>query len=105
VIRRPEGGDRGVQVQEFSDTRLPSGAASGRLGLVHFLLPDHGRHRIVFRSHEGSDDAWNLTTLCAWYHQRGAHGRGLKVWGRAPDNLLFELGVGRFGSGDRKVPD
>jgi hypothetical protein len=57
----------------------------------------------VFRSHEGPDAAWNLTTLCAWHHQRGAHGAGLKVRGRAPDDLVFELPVGLFRSGDRKV--
>jgi hypothetical protein len=63
------------------------------------------RHHIVYRSHQGPDDPWNLTTLCAWHHQRGAHGTGLKVRGRAPDDLVFELGLGRFLSGDRKVAD
>jgi hypothetical protein len=61
------------------------------------------RHHIVYRSHEGPDEAWNLTTLCAWHHQRGAHGTGLKVRGLAPDDLVFELPIGRFLSGDRKV--
>ena len=61
------------------------------------------RHHIVYRSHEGPDEAWNLTTLCAWHHQRGVHGTGLKIRGRAPDDLVFELGVGRFRSGDRKI--
>jgi hypothetical protein len=45
------------------------------------------------------------STLCAWHHQRGAHGTGLKVRGRAPDDLVFELGVGRFRSGDRRIAD
>jgi hypothetical protein len=63
------------------------------------------RHHIVYRSHEGPDDAWNLTTLCAWHHQRGAHGRGLKVRGQAPDDLVFELPIGRFLSRDRKIAD
>ncbi len=61
------------------------------------------RHHIVYRSHAGPDDAWNLTTLCAWHHQRGEHGKGLEVRGRAPDDLVFELPIGRFLSGDRKV--
>ena len=61
------------------------------------------RHHIVYRSHEGPDDAWNLTTLCAWHHQRGEHGKGLRVRGRAPDDLVVELPIGRFLSGDRKV--
>jgi len=63
------------------------------------------RHHIVYRSHRGCDEPWNLTTLCAWHHQRGVHGRGLKIRGRAPDDLIFELGVGRFRSGDRKIAD
>jgi hypothetical protein len=57
----------------------------------------------VYRSHEGPDDAWNLTSLCAWHHQRGAHGTGLTIEGRAPDDLVFELPVGLFLSGDRRV--
>jgi hypothetical protein len=61
------------------------------------------RHHIVYRSHQGCNEPWNLTTLCAWHHQRGAHGTGLKVRGLAPDDLVFELPVGRFLSGDRKV--
>jgi hypothetical protein len=63
------------------------------------------RHHIVYRSHAGPDDAWNLTTLCAWHHQRGEHGKALKVRGRAPDDLAFELPIGRFLSGDRKVAE
>jgi hypothetical protein len=63
------------------------------------------RHHIVYRSHEGRDDAWNLTTLCAWHHQHGAHGTGLEIRGLAADDLVFELPVGRFRSGDRKVAD
>ena len=63
------------------------------------------RHHIVFRSHEGPDAAWNLTTLCAWHHQRGVHGGWVRIRGRAPDALVFELGVGRFRSGDQKIAD
>jgi len=61
------------------------------------------RHHIVYRSHQGCHEPWNLTTLCAWHHQRGEHGKGLKVRGRAPDDLVFDLPIGRFLSGDRKV--
>jgi hypothetical protein len=60
-------------------------------------------HHVVFRSHEGSDEAWNLTTLCAWHHQRGVHGGLIRIRGRAPDDLVFELPIGRFLSGDRKI--
>jgi hypothetical protein len=60
----------------------------------------HGHH-IVFRSHRGSDALTNLTTLCAWHHQRGIHGSGLRAariiscTGRAPHALRFALGLRR----------
>ncbi len=58
----------------------------------------HGHH-IVFRSHGGSDALTNLTTLCAWHHQRGIHGsrphsaRLISCAGRAPHALHFALGL------------
>jgi hypothetical protein len=61
------------------------------------------RHHIVYRSHQGCNEPWNLTTLCARHHQRGVHGAGLRIEGRAPDDLVFELPIGLFRSGDRKV--
>jgi len=57
------------------------------------------RHHIVFRSHQGSDALTDLTTLCAWHHQRGIHGRRLRsariisCTGRAPHALRFALGL------------
>jgi len=51
------------------------------------------RHHIVFRSHSGSGKQSNLTTLCAWHHQRGIHARVLRCTGVAPDGLRFELGL------------
>jgi 5-methylcytosine-specific restriction endonuclease McrA len=56
----------------------------------------HARH-VVFHSAGGGDDPANLTTLCAAHHHRGV----IRISGRAPDALLFELPVGRFRSGDR----
>ncbi len=65
-------------------------------------------HHIVFRSAGGSDEPANLTTLCAFHHQRGVHSGTVSVRGRAPNELEFELGVraghpplARFRSGDR----
>jgi len=57
-------------------------------------------HHIRFRSARGPDVAWNRTTLCAVHHHRGVHAGSLALHGRAPDGLIFELGVGRFRSGD-----
>jgi hypothetical protein len=62
----------------------------------------HGHH-VRFRSAGGPDESWNRTTLCAWHHQRGVHTGLIRIAGRAPAGLLYELGVGRFRSGDRIV--
>jgi hypothetical protein len=50
-------------------------------------------HHIRFRSAGGTDDLANQTTLCAWHHQRGVHAGIVRVAGRAPHALRFELGV------------
>jgi len=50
-------------------------------------------HHIVFRSHGGGDEPENPITLCAWHHQRGVHGGLVRITGRAPDRLRFELGL------------
>jgi hypothetical protein len=63
-------------------------------------------HHVVFRSAGGSDDAENLTTLCAAHHQRGVHGGGpgpLRISGRAPAELHFELPLESFASGDVRL--
>jgi len=68
-------------------------------------------HHIVFRSHQGSDELANLTTMCAWHHQRGVHAGLVRCTGTAPDALSFELGrrVGRapllaYGPGEVRMP-
>ena len=57
-------------------------------------------HHIVFRSARGPDVPWNRTTLCAFHHHRGVHDGRVRIRGRAPDGLVYTLGVGRFRSGD-----
>jgi hypothetical protein len=61
-------------------------------------------HHVLFRSAGGSDDLANLITLCAAHHQRGVHAGVIRISGRAPDELVFELPLGRFRSGDRALP-
>lgn len=53
-------------------------------------------HHVVFRSRGGGDEAENLTTLCAWHHLRGVHEGRIAIDGRAPDGLVYTLGVGRY---------
>jgi hypothetical protein len=50
-------------------------------------------HHIEFRSAGGSDEPWNRITLCAFHHHRCLHAGLLRVRGRAPEALVFELGV------------
>jgi hypothetical protein len=64
-------------------------------------------HHLEFRAAGGSDAVANLVTLCAWHHLRGVHAGRLRIRGRAPRRLRFELGLrpGRppllaYGSGD-----
>jgi len=61
-------------------------------------------HHVVFRSAGGGDEDANLTTLCAFHHQRGVHAGVIRVSGPAPGGLVFELPLGRFGAGDVVLP-
>jgi len=64
-------------------------------------------HHVVFRSAGGSDDPANRIALCAFHHQRCLHAGRMRIRGRAPDALVFELAVrpgrvalARYRSGD-----
>jgi hypothetical protein len=64
-------------------------------------------HHIEFRSAGGSDAQGNRITLCAFHHQRCLHAGLLRIRGRAPAELVFELGLrshapplARYRSGD-----
>jgi hypothetical protein len=60
-------------------------------------------HHVLFRSAGGGDDLANLTTLCAAHHQRGVHAGVIRISGRAPGELVFEMPLGRFASGDLRL--
>ncbi|MDJ0848385.1 MAG: hypothetical protein QNK04_08415 [Myxococcota bacterium] len=64
-------------------------------------------HHVIYRSCGGGDEEVNRLTLCAYHHQRCVHGEVLRVRGRAPDALVFEVGLrpgapplARYRSGD-----
>jgi hypothetical protein len=57
-------------------------------------------HHIVYRSAGGSNELANRTTLCAWHHLRGVHAGIVRCRGRAPDDLRFDMPLGRYRSGD-----
>jgi len=62
-------------------------------------------HHVQFRSRRGGGRAWNLLTLCVAHHQYLVHAGLVRITGRAPDRLVFEMGVGRFASGDVKLDE
>jgi hypothetical protein len=64
-------------------------------------------HHVLFRSAGGCDAPVNRVTLCAFHHQRCLHLGLMRICGRAPEGLVFELGVrpdgpplARYRSGD-----
>jgi len=50
-------------------------------------------HHVVPRAHGGGDERENLCALCAGHHLHGVHRGFIRVRGRAPDRLVWELGV------------
>ena len=50
-------------------------------------------HHIRFRSQGGPDEPWNEIFGCNVHHLDGVHRGWIRVSGRAPDQLLFELGI------------
>jgi 5-methylcytosine-specific restriction endonuclease McrA len=52
---------------------------------------DHAHH-IVSKARGGTDDPWNLVALCVAHHLHGVHRGWVRVRGRAPDALVWELG-------------
>jgi hypothetical protein len=68
-------------------------------------------HHLQFRSAGGSDEPGNRVALCAFHHQRCLHVGFMWIRGRAPDGLVFELGLRpgapplvRYRSGDIEAP-
>jgi 5-methylcytosine-specific restriction endonuclease McrA len=48
-------------------------------------------HHVVFRSRGGTDDPWNQTGMCPPHHLHCLHNGWIRVTGRAPDALVWEL--------------
>ena len=49
-------------------------------------------HHLHYRSQQGSDEDWNLLTLCSYHHLQGEHGGLARVRGRAPLDTEWRLG-------------
>lgn len=54
--------------------------------------PATDAHHVLFRSLGGGDDPANLASFCSPHHLRGVHMGNVRVFGRAPDGLVWELG-------------
>ncbi len=54
--------------------------------------PAANSHHIRFRSHGGGGEPSNRTSLCLAHHLHGVHKGYVRVHGRAPDALEWELG-------------
>jgi hypothetical protein len=50
-------------------------------------------HHVIERSRGGCDAAWCLCALCVQHHLWILHQRLMKCTGRAPHDLVWELGV------------
>jgi hypothetical protein len=57
--------------------------------------PADDSHHVLFRSHGGGHESENLVGMCKPHHLRGVHMGRVRVWGRAPDALVWELGERR----------
>ncbi len=50
-------------------------------------------HHVWHRGHQGPDEPWNISALCPAHHLDHVHGMGtIRVSGRAPDDLQWEIG-------------
>lgn len=56
--------------------------------------PSAQDHHLILRSQGGGNDLGNQTALCAPHHLRGVHGGRIRVYGTAPDRLVWELADG-----------
>jgi len=51
-------------------------------------------HHLTFRSRGGDNSRENRIVACAWHHLRGIHEGRVRAAGKAPDDIVWELGIG-----------
>jgi hypothetical protein len=49
-------------------------------------------HHLEPSAQGGSDDLWNQISLCRMHHRIAAHLGMARIWGRAPDDVYFQIG-------------
>jgi hypothetical protein len=80
LVRRPRTSSQKVRERDLGHCQVPG--CSRRATHAHHVVP---------RSRGGGHEPVNLVALCACHHLRGVHGGHLRVRGRAPDGLAWEL--------------
>ncbi len=50
-------------------------------------------HHIEFRSRGGGNEQWNRVAACTWHHHQSIHRYVVRASGRAPDDVVWELGL------------
>jgi hypothetical protein len=66
----------------------------GRCSVPGCSLPARHIHHVRYKSHGGTDDAWNIVSICVPHHLRGIHHGHLTVEGRAGERLVWRFGNG-----------
>jgi hypothetical protein len=83
--------------QESPEVQVPPGRRVIERDRGYCQVPGCSRgaehvHHVVYRSQGGSDEPGNLVSICVAHHLHGIHRGWVRVWGRAPDGLRWELG-------------
>jgi len=68
----------------------------GRCAVPGCTLPARHVHHIHYRSHGGTDAAWNETAICVPHHLHGIHEGRLTVSGRAGERLIWRFANGEI---------
>ncbi|MCX5732562.1 MAG: HNH endonuclease signature motif containing protein [Deltaproteobacteria bacterium] len=83
--------------QESPEVQVPPGRRVIERDRGYCQVPGCSRgaehvHHVVYRSQGGGDEPGNLVSICVAHHLHGIHRGWVRVWGRAPDGLRWELG-------------
>jgi hypothetical protein len=88
VPERPASRVAGLRTRAAPIGRAAYGSVRGSV----LSVGDAHAHHIAFRSQGGGDEPENQVGLCPFHHLRCVHGGYLRVFGRAPDALVWFRG-------------